>query len=90
MNCSLLKLSDPRTASQNDTLGAPSAGIASMQKSATDQSTSISVYTQGVFDMICSGAITVGVPVMAALEANYVILAPVTARINLTVRCVVR
>lgn len=66
----LLKLIDVagiRTASAAVTLECPCAGIAAMDKSATnDDSTSISVWTDGIFEMIASGAIAVGNQVMSA------------------------
>lgn len=78
---SLLNLSDPRTAAQSATEGEPLAGIASMDKSATDQSTRITAWTDGVFEMYASGAIVAGRPVMSAgsTGTNHVKLAPTTA-----------
>ena len=64
----LLKLTDPRTAILYDVLttsgAVQAAGIAAHDKEASDGSTSISVWTNGVFDMVASGAITVGNPVV--------------------------
>lgn len=61
----LLKLTDPRTAIANDTSGAVIAGIASADKSATDDtSTSIAVWTDGIFKGYASGAIEVGAPLI--------------------------
>ena len=68
---SLLILSDPRTgAAHTTTVGGYCAGIAAMDKSATDHSTSISAWTDGVFEAVASGAITVGHPVKSSNEAN--------------------
>jgi len=57
---SLLKLTDPRTATQANNLNNPIAGIASEEHTATDGVTEISVWTDGIFDMVASGAIGVG------------------------------
>jgi hypothetical protein len=73
---SLLKLTDPRTAAQSDGTGDPIAGIAAMEKVAYDGSTSISVYTDGIFEMLASGAIILGQPVKSAANvANSVMAA---------------
>ncbi len=60
----LLKLTDPITASKHDgataNLSSPSAGIAAMEKEASDTSTRISVWTDGIFDIFASAAISVG------------------------------
>jgi len=64
----LLKLTDPRTASANGAseVGSYLAGIASMEKSDTDTSTAISVWTDGIFEMVASGSITAGYPVKSS------------------------
>lgn len=67
----LLKLSEPRTASAA-TSGAIFSGIATMDKSGTDFSTSITVWQNGVFDLWASGAITAGDPVALDSALNYV------------------
>lgn len=63
----LLKMLDPRTASGALTQKIISpdlvAGIAAMDKTASDGSTRISVWTNGVFDLVASSAIGVGDPV---------------------------
>jgi len=64
----LLKLTDPRTAAAADATGAaaavPCAGIAAMDKSITnDDSNTITAWTDGVFECIASGAITLGLPI---------------------------
>ena len=69
---SLLKLSDPRTAAQSDTANEALAGIAAMEKEASDGSTSITCWTDGIFDMKASGAITAGDPVCSAGADNLV------------------
>jgi len=71
----LLSLVDPRTASYAEsTTGLPAAGIASMDKTAADGSTSISVWTDGIFDMVASGALILGEPVVF-INDNYVLSA---------------
>jgi len=66
----LLSLADPRTAAKATTAGSAIAGISSMAKSATDYSTSISAWTNGIFELKASGAITVGFPVISAADAT--------------------
>ncbi|MCK9371369.1 DUF2190 family protein [Candidatus Dojkabacteria bacterium] len=56
----LLTLSDPRTVAANTASGAAIAGIAAMDKSGTDFSTKISVWTNGIFEGYASRAITAG------------------------------
>jgi hypothetical protein len=60
----VLTLSDPRTAAAvstaTDANGYAFAGIASMDKVASDGSTSITAWTSGIFEMTASGAITIG------------------------------
>lgn len=58
---SLLMLTDPRTVVIHDgTIGAAIAGISAMEKDSADPSTSISAWTNGVFEATSSGAITIG------------------------------
>ena len=61
----ILKLSDNREADLSAADGDVCAGIASMEKVASDGSLRISAYTNGIFDLkeANSAAITVGVPV---------------------------
>ena len=69
----LLIISDPRTASAHTTAsGAYMAGVAAMDKSATDPSTSISAWTNGVFEAKASGTCTVGLPFKTSTVANVV------------------
>ena len=57
----VLKLSDPRTAAATSAAGDIPIGIASMDKSPTDDdSTSITVWTDGIFEMRASSAIPAG------------------------------
>jgi len=59
----ILKLSDPRTASASSADNDPFAGIAAAEKVANDGELSISGYTCGIFDILTAGAITVGATV---------------------------
>lgn len=69
----LLKLTDPRTAIIASAAGDVCCGIAAREKIASDGRTQLSVHRRGDFDMVASGAITVGHPVMAAgVPANTV------------------
>ena len=72
----LLVLSDPRTAAAHSTTGSvPCAGIALEGVSGVDNVTSISAWTDGVFEMKCSGAINVGDAVKLGTTPNCVIAA---------------
>jgi len=75
----LCKLTDPRTAALSDTLGEPIAGIAAREKIANNTITRLAFHRKGIFDMVASGAITVGEPVTTAADANY----PNTVRVAL-------
>ena len=68
----LLSLQDGRTCSGTVAIGVALAGIAAREKVAGDGRTRLAVYKKGYFDMIASGAITVGDPVVAAGHDNYV------------------
>jgi hypothetical protein len=58
----LLKLTDPVTCALYDGVGGSSAvaGIASTEKSASDNSTSIGVETSGIFDILAGDVIVAG------------------------------
>ena len=57
----LLKLTDPRTVAATSASADPFAGIAAHDKIANDGSTSITVYTKGIFDLLDNGgAVTAG------------------------------
>ena len=75
----LLALTDGRTAAAHTSATQAIAGIAAMDKSATDLSTSISAWTNGVFEASASTAITVGYPVVSGDTANFVAVAASTA-----------
>ena len=68
----ILKFADPRTASASTGTADIVAGIAAMDKVANDGSTSISVWTNGIFELYASGAIAVGANVVTAAPGNYV------------------
>jgi len=59
---SLLVITSPRTAAASGTASSCAlvGGIASMSKAADDHSTRISAWTNGIFNMVASGGITVG------------------------------
>ena len=63
---SILKLTDPRTAIISSGTADMIAGIAAEEKVASDGATSIACWTDGIFDLIASGTITAGQPVMSA------------------------
>jgi hypothetical protein len=72
----LLKLTDPRTVIITSAAGDRIAGVAAREKIANDGRTRIAVLRQGDFDMVASGAITVGDPVQSAgVPANTVMTA---------------
>jgi len=71
----LMALTDPRTVAAHSTEGQPIVGVAAMDKSASDSSTSISVWTDGIFEVKCSAGVTVGLNVIASDTANQVIAA---------------
>jgi len=66
----LMDLSDPRTTAAATTVGEPISGIAAMGKSA-DNSTSITIWQNGIFEGVASGAIVVGCELYSASDANY-------------------
>jgi len=69
----VLALSHPRTAAASIAADDPCAGIAAMDKEANDYSTSITAWTDGIFEMYASGAISAGDPVSTdAAEYNYI------------------
>lgn len=57
----LCKITDPRTAVATAADNDPFAGIAAAEKVASDGSTTLALYTHGIFDLVDSGAgITAG------------------------------
>jgi hypothetical protein len=90
----LLKLTDPRTAALADGTAAHTgadtapAGIANAEKKASDGSTQLGAWVRGIFDIVASGAITVGKPVVFVAD-GYVAQAPqlsVTASLGIVGR----
>jgi hypothetical protein len=78
----ILKLADPMTASLADGDEDYVAGICATEKIINDGTTSVSVYIDGVFDIMCSGAVTAGQAVATAAStegSNYVTAATATA-----------
>jgi hypothetical protein len=67
-----LKCADLRTASASTGTADFFVGFAAADKSATDYSTTISAWTNGIFKVYASGAITVGHYVKTAVPGNYV------------------
>ena len=59
----LLALTDPRTAILASSAAQAVAGIAFADKVANDTQTQIAVWRTGIFDMVCSGAVTLGAAV---------------------------
>ena len=70
-----LKLLDARVASTANTQGEPCAGIAAREKVSGDGRTQLSVHKKGYFDVLASGAITVGDPLILKGIANRVMAA---------------
>jgi len=68
----LLAMTDGRTAIAHSSADQAIAGVAAMDKSATDYSTSISAWTDGIFEAVASGAIPVGYPLASGIAANVV------------------
>lgn len=62
----LLELTDPRTVIANTNDNAPVVGIAAAEKVASDGATTISAYTDGIFDMLTDG----GTDTVGAMMAN--------------------
>jgi hypothetical protein len=69
----ILKFASPRTASASTGTTDLIAGIASMDKKVDDYSTTVSVWTNGIFKVTASGAITAGDLCGTAAPGNYVI-----------------
>lgn len=67
----LLAMTDPQTAVAATASGSYLAGIAAVEKVANDGSTRLSVYQQGLFDMVASGTFQKGEAVMAASDTNF-------------------
>lgn len=68
----LLKFADARLATAAAAEDEYIAGVAAMDKEANDGATSISVWTNGIFDMVASSAITAGQSVASSFVANQI------------------
>lgn len=73
----LLALTDPRTAIKNTASGSVLAGIAARDKVASDGLTEMPVFTDGIFDMLCSGSVTLGEAVIGASASDDAVMAAV-------------
>ena len=73
----LLQLTDPRTVSDTATQGAAIAGVALEEHKPNEGITSISVWTQGIFEVSASSAIVIGQPFIMSVLANQI--APIMA-----------
>jgi|TARA_Y100000296_G_C5155750_1_gene248959 hypothetical protein len=67
----IMELTDPRTVIANTNDNAPLAGIAAAEKVASDGSTTLAVYTDGIFDVLTdAGTDTVGAMVANSATEN--------------------
>lgn len=69
-----LKFADPRTASASTGTADAFAGICAVDKASG--ATSITAWTDGIFELYASGAITAGDAVQTAAPGNYVMAIP--------------
>jgi len=74
----LMSLQDGREASKAITQGIAIAGISAREKIALDSTGQVSLYKKGYFDVVASGAIGVGQPLIAEVD-NCVRMASATA-----------
>lgn len=74
-------LTDPRTASGAALGTAAVAGVAAMEKEYNDGSTSISLWTDGIFEVTCSAAVTAGQPVAMDSKTNNTVIVPGSAQL---------
>jgi len=76
----ILELVDERTAKVASAAGVVIAGIAAAEKVASDGSTTLAVYTNGIFDLTCAagGTATLGSFVRAAAATNNTITVATT------------
>ncbi len=65
----ILKLSDNREADLSSAEGEVCAGIAAMEKVASDGSTTVSAYTNGIFDLKEGEAATIGIGLPIKISA---------------------
>lgn len=69
----ILKLTDPNTAIITSAMNDPVAGIAAVEKIASDGVTSLAVYQRGRFKVTLSGSCTAGDSLMTDATANKVV-----------------
>jgi hypothetical protein len=76
----LMRLTDPRTVIAHSGVRQPIAGIAAAEKKGSDGSTTIAVYTDGIFDITTSaaGATNIGFMVAISATANMITAADAT------------
>ena len=75
----LLKLTDPRTCIASVAEGEFTAGVASVDKVASDGQTFIPLWTDGIFKATASGSITAGQPVANAGSNKVELMTSATA-----------
>lgn len=77
----ILSLLDGNIASSASVLFAPCAGICAMDKVSGDGSTTVSCYTQGVFDLYTTSALNIGAPVCLS-GANTIAGGPIASALS--------
>lgn len=78
---SLLVLDDPFTCSGSQTLNGVPAGIAAVEKIASDGNTNLAVYREGIFKVTVSGSCTAG-DAMVLSETDNMVAAATTSGSN--------
>ena len=68
----IMQITDPRTVTEHTGADQPIAGIAAHEKVALDGSTSMSIYTNGIFDITAAaaGAVAIGKVCAGSATAN--------------------
>lgn len=84
----VLKGSSPRTAEASDGLADPYAGVASADKSATDGSTRVGTWQNGILEFVSSGTIPAFAKVVTGIF-NGAVIAATAAQIASTVHVVI-
>ena len=67
----LCKMTDPMTCAISAAVNEVCAGITKTEKIANDGKTKISVYREGIFKVLASGAVLVGAAVASGADANF-------------------
>ena len=75
----LLTLTEPRTSIAVTASGSVLAGICARDKVADSGIKEVDVFTDGIFDMLCSGSVVLGHAVSAGADVSSVTKAPVAA-----------